>query len=157
MAYSSANTEILAYTGFTNSYSTGTSPTLDQVTSIITMIDGEIDSALYALGITTTPTNTALLAMLKKYSAMGSAGLVLQRYKNPNAENNNGDWLYTKYETWIDKLLTDDDYKAMIKEMGGTPGGYDGIYVSSNVDDGTHEGATPASTTISYGVEGFEI
>jgi hypothetical protein len=157
MAYSSANSEVLAYTGFSTSYSSTTAPTLVQVGSIIDQVDGEINTALYGLGITSTPTNASILQLLAKYSAMGSAGLVLQRYGASDNDFRLGDWWYGKFESWMEKLITDDDYKNMIKEIGSVAGDYTGIFVSSNVEDGTHEGATPASTTISYGVEGFEI
>lgn len=155
MAYSSANDEVISLTGYPTAYTTSSMPTLAQVTGIIEMIDGEIDTALYALGITSTPTNASLLNLLAKWSAIGSAGLTLQRYKNDNTANNEGDWLYSKYEAWIDKLITDDNYKNMIKELGNTS--FTGNYVSSNVDDTTHEGAVASSTTISYGVDGFKI
>lgn len=157
MAYSSANTEVLAYTGFTASYSSTTAPTLVQVGSIIDQVDGEINTALYGLGITTTPTNASILQLLAKYSAMGAAGLVLQRYGASDNDFRLGDWWYGKFESWMEKLITDDSYKAMIKEIGAVSGSYDGIYVSSNVDDGSHEGAAAQSTTISYGMEGFKI
>jgi hypothetical protein len=155
MAYSSANSEVIAYTGFTQSYSTGSSPMLSQVESIISQIDGEINVALNAVGITSTPTSTTLLQMLAKYSAMGSAGLVLQRYGQSDADFRVADWWYGKYETWIEKVTTDPKYQEMLKRIANS--GYTGIYVSSNVDDNSHEVADAASTEISYGVEGFKI
>lgn len=155
MAYSSANSEVLTYTGFSTDYSSTTAPTLIQVTSIISQIDGEIDSALYGLGITSTPTSTTLLQLLAKYSAMGAAGLTLQRYGQSENDYRVADWWYGKYEAWLEKIITDTNYQNMLKELGAT--GYDGIYISSNVDDTTHETATAASTEISYGVEGFKI
>lgn len=155
MAYSSANTEVLAYTGFPTVYSSSTMPTLTQVGDIIDQIDGEINTSLYALGITSTPTNAILLKLLAKYSAMGSAGLVMQRYGASDNDFRIGDWWYTKYENWIEKISTDEQYKAMLKSIGVSS--YTGDYVGSNATDGTHIEATAGSTTISYIDEDFKI
>lgn len=154
MAYANANTEIKSYTGFVSDYSSTTMPTLAQVTDIITQVEGEIDVALVGLGITTPITNATLLANVRKYSGMGSAGLTLQRYGKNDNDFRLADWFYSKFETWIDKLTTDKQYQNNIKETIGTDQ-FTGIYVSSNATDGSHTYATPVSTTISYGVEGF--
>lgn len=154
MAYASANTEVKGYTGFPSDYSSTTMPTLAQVSDIITQIEGEIDVAIGGLGITTPVTNATLLANVRKYSGMGSAGLSLQRYGKNENDFRLADWFYSKFENWIEKLTTDEKYQNNIKEISGT-GAYTGIYVESNATDGTHTYATSLSTTISYGVEGF--
>ncbi len=148
MAYASANTEVLAYTGFSESYSTGTSPTLLQVTDIIEQVEGEIGGALDALGVTTVGSN--LTDMVRKYSAMGSAGLTLQRYGKNDNDFRLADWFYGKFETWIDKLYTDEKYQEKIKKMDSAS--YTGLFISSNATDGTHIEATAKSTEISYEV-----
>lgn len=155
MAYISANSEVKGYTGFTNDYSSTTMPTLLQVTDIITQVEGEIDVAIGGLGITTPVTNNTLLANVRKYAGMGSAGLALQRYGKNENDFRLADWFYSKFESWIDKLTTDEKYQNNLKEIAGT-GTYTGIYIESNATDGTHTYSTPLSTTISYGVEGFK-
>lgn len=154
MAYANANIEVKGYTGFPLDYSSTTMPTLAQVTDIITQVEGEIDVALGGLGITTPITNVTLLANVRKYSGMGSAGLTLQRYGKNENDFRLADWFYSKFETWIDKLTTDEQYQNNIKETIGTDQ-FTGVYVESNVTDGSHTYSTPVSTKISYGVEGF--
>jgi len=151
MAYASANTEVKGYTGFTTDYSTGTSPTLTQVSDIIAQVEGEIDTTLAGIGLTVPVTNSNLIAYVRKYSGMGSAGLTLQRYGKNDADYRLADWFYSKFETWIDKLITDEKLQKNIKNMGVT--GYSGLYVGSNATDGSHTGADVRQETISYGVE----
>lgn len=155
MPYANANTEIKTYTGFTTDYSTSTSPTLSQVTDIIEQVEGEIEVALSGLGLTVPVTNTILLDFVRKYSGMGSAGLVFQRYGKSENDFRLGDWYYTKFENWIEKLINDKNYQGNIKEIVGA-NTYTGLYIGSNATDTTHTGTTPKTTEISYGVEGFK-
>lgn len=155
MAYASANTEVVNYTGFSTVYSTSTMPTLAQVTDIIAQVEGEIDTALYGLGLTIPVTNVTLTANIRKYSAMGAAGLTLQRYGKSENDFRLADWFYGKFESWIEKLNTDKNYQDNIKEVAGA-GTFTGVYIGSNFTDGSHDGATAKSTNISYGVEGFK-
>lgn len=153
MAYASANTEVKSYTGFPADYSSTTMPTLAQVSDIISQVEGEINTTLNGLGVSVPVTNVTLIEYVRKFSGMGAAGLTLQRYGKSDADFRLADWFYTKYETWIDKLILDEKYQGNIKEIAGTS--YSGFYVGSNFTDGTHVGATAKSTTVSYGVEGF--
>jgi hypothetical protein len=155
MAYASANTEVLGYTGFSTVYSTTTMPTLAQVSDIIEQVEGEINTALSGLGLTVPVTNATLIDYIRKQSAMGSAGLTLQRYGQNDADFRLADWFYTKYETWIEKLITDEKYQNSIKEIVGGSA-YTGIYIGSNFTDGTHFESTPKISTIEYGIDGFK-
>ena len=154
MSYASANTEVLAYTGFATVYSSSTMPTLAQVTDIIEQIEGEIDTTLSGLGITVPVTNATLIDYIRKQSAMGSAGLTLQRYGKNDNDFRLADWFYGKYESWIDKLITNKNYQSNIKELAGTNN--IGVYIGSNFTDGTHFESTPKTSSIQYGVDGFK-
>lgn len=155
MPYASANTEVLGYTGFSTVYSSTTMPTLAQVADIITQIEGEINVALAGLGLTIPVTNASLLDLARKYSGMGSAGLTLQRYGKNDNDFRLADWFYGKFESWVEKLITDKEYQSNIKEIVGGVS-YSGLYVSSNATDGSHTGADPQTDVIKYGVENFK-
>lgn len=57
-------------------YTASTTPTSTQVTAWITLITSEIDTVLYKIGITSQPTDTDALNVLKIYCSFGTACLV---------------------------------------------------------------------------------
>lgn len=151
--YSSGNADVKPYvraflTNGANDFSTGTQPTLVQVTNIIAQVDGEIDGALTSAGIIAV-TSTSLSDLLKKYSAMGSAGLVMMTYGENEENFQKGDWFYQKFDAWIDKVITNDDYKEFLYNL--QEGETGNIYASNQFIDGTN-----TSTEIQYRDESFE-
>ena len=146
--YSSANTDVRPYVRtLSTQFSTDSQPTLSEVTNIISQIDGEIDSSLIIAGITAPSTN--LSNLLKKYSAMGSAGLVVQTYGEEDGNFQKGEWFYNQYIEWIDKVTTDDKYQDSLYNLNA--GSVSGTYVSDQVIAGYVE-----STDISYIDEDFK-
>lgn len=82
-------------------------PTNTQVTEIITQVTAEIDTYLNSIGITSQPTNTAFLSMLKKQCGYGSACTVGMTYFG-NAQGVIGtqpDYYCINYERFLDKII----------------------------------------------------
>jgi hypothetical protein len=151
--YSSGNADVKPYVrAFLNNgtadFSTDTQPTLVQVTNIISQVDGEIDGALTATG-TTGVSSTGLQDLLKKYSAMGSAGLTMMTYGENEENFRKGEWFYNKFEAWIDNLINNDNYKEYIYNLEN--GEFTNIYASNQFIDGTN-----TSTEIQYIDEDFK-
>lgn len=151
MAFIAANTELKALTGFTVDYSTTTQPTLTEAGYMIDMIDGEILSALAVCGIVSPATSGNLANLIKKFEAMGSAGLVFQRYGKNDNDYRLGDWYYTQYKDWINQVITDENYQQMISAIYST--GQTRIdAVNNQVTDGT-----VLESDVTYINEGFTV
>jgi len=146
MAYCSANTDVSALTGIT--YSTSTVPTLIESNVIIDQVSAEIDVTLASVGISNPSASATFLTMLKKPCALGSAGLLLQRYGTGDGDFRRADWYYSKYEAWLDKVISNEDYKKSILSFFTT--GYSGIYVENNVTSGTFTEKSAVNTEVDY-------
>lgn len=131
MAFSSANSDVNTYVGIT-AFSTATQPTLTEVNNIIGQVDGEITAVMAGVGITTF-TNESLLELLKKYSAMASAGLVIMRYGKSEMDIRKAEFYYNDYLRWLDKLTKDDKYKESILNL--TNSAYSDILIGNQVTD----------------------
>ena len=131
MAYCTS-ADVTALTGL--SPSTSTEPTNLELTGIIEQISGMIQGSLNSIGITTV-TSTSLSDMLRLPCSQGSAGMYYMRKGKNENDFRNGDWLYGKFEAFLDKLIKDSAYRNMLLQIENT-GGYT-ITMSSPVTDGT--------------------
>lgn len=111
------------------SFSTDSTPTASQVTDIITEITGEIDTVLASIGVTSQPTDTNILAMLKRYCRFGSSGVTGMTYGRnfSSVIDSLADWLYGKYESFLEKIKNN-------PELFTT----DSLTVSNQVLDGSY-------------------
>jgi hypothetical protein len=86
-------------------YSSDTEPTSTQVSGVISQITGEIDVILASLGVTSQPTDSNVLNMLKLKCAMGVAGLIgLTYYNNPEETNNQMGLYWQEYKDFLTKI-----------------------------------------------------
>ena len=117
--------------GFTNEFSVTTKPTLTQVETLIDSTTKEIDSYLYASGVTTQPTDTNVLGKLKEVCSYGAAARVGMGYHSNN-ESISG----TQAREYWDFYK---EYLNEIKEMPELYGaGGSTSFISNQVTDGTY-------------------
>lgn len=146
MSYCDANTDVKILTGFASTYSTSSIPTLSDVQNIIGQIEGEINAYLAADNITS-PSNANTLALLKRYEALGSAGMVLARWGDNDAVRQQGMIFWNEFKEWANRLLNDQAYIQMIIKNENKAN--EGQQVGSAVTAGILP--TPHSTAINNG------
>ena len=125
--------QVLLNQTFSDSTSSPTQPTAAQATEIISQVTGEIDVYLATVGQTTQPTDTSLLAYLKRFCSFGAAGIIAQTYGNnfQNVDLGQGNWYYREYKAFLENM---GENPVIINGITGNTSGFD---VSSNFYDGT--------------------
>lgn len=150
--YCSANTEVRANTGFTNLYgsSSETTPSITEVNYFINQCEGEINLALSAIGITSV-TNSYLSQTLSRYSAIGSAGMVLRRYGQADDQARALSYI-EEYKEWLNRLISDSAYQKMLTKVQG------GQAIGNLTGSAVTQGYVSESTRNPvYGVDNFRI
>jgi len=96
-------TDVAIFIGY-NSFSTTTIPTAIQVESLIDLIESEIKLKLDDKNIDITG-NTDLINVVKKYTCMGVAGLILNSYLNNNQnEGSQSSYFKSEYEKFLNNI-----------------------------------------------------
>ncbi len=145
MAYCTT-THVNALLGIT--LSTATQPTLTQAGVIIDNVAGEIDSALYSIGITS-PAQTATLNLLRHWNTIGAAGQCKMTRGENDADFNVAQYWLTSYTDWITKVMTDSAYKTALLAMESLTDNT--LYYGNQISDGVED-----ENDVSFWDEGFQ-
>jgi hypothetical protein len=115
-----------------DNFSSGSRPTLAQVTAILEDVTNEIDFTLSAVGITTQPTDTRLLGRLSTACKYGTACQVgMSAFGNSTGvDGSQPDKYCEKYQAILD------DIKENPENYGAVTGD-SASYISNQVTDGT--------------------
>ncbi len=114
-------------------YDTESQPTAAQVTDIIAMIDGMIDSALSSIGISLPVVDVAFLQLLKEASINGAAGRVSGTYTKNNEGNVQNNFYWGEFKEFL-KDLNDNAQKYL--NMINKNGNLSSVAPSNNVTAG---------------------
>jgi hypothetical protein len=107
-----------------------TTPTLTQVNQEIDNITKEIDVYLTSIGVTTQPTDSNVLGMLRKYAGYGSACRVGMTYKrnSDSVKDSQADHYCEKYSEFLEFIRNNPD--LFLDSTGGA------LYFTNQVNDG---------------------
>lgn len=140
---------------FTGGFSTTTTPTTAQVDTFRTMISGEIDMHLGAVGyVTPVTTPTAFTDWLSLVESEGTAAMVLKAFAPESIVSDNGGPVVPAYSFWESRYkaaLKAIDERKVTSETAAMTGGLARTYLTdypdnNPFDDGSTDGQQPIAS-----------
>lgn len=114
-------------------YDTESQPTATQITDIIAMIDGMIDSALSSIGVTLPVSNALFLQVLKSASINGTAGRVSGSYKKNQFGTVETNFYWNEFKLFLADITDNPDKYLKMSDSGSSLAG---VAPSNNVTAG---------------------